>query len=745
MWLFFCYLLGLGTSVDTSLACENLYRAAKAGGPLAKVYLGRAIETFKPPSLTNLKLETIHDWLLRGIQTGCVGARDDFERIIMRQLGKGPELASVQRNYAKAYGMLRNHYGGVGATHFVDSQGCRLNILSIDNQRQFEREITRKAKEPGFDINAFTVNSRADRLIHFASACGFSEALAFVIRCFKTSININVTNEDGETALVSASRAGQAESVRTLLENGADLTPSNFGESPLHWIPLFDSEFIPELAARMVRCGVPASIPDDTNCKKRVLHQKAQERTWTQFWDSNYPAGTPLHRAVHFNNLTAVNSLLEMGADPEEPGCDEHGKIDYSEVTPSALQLACLRHHYPVVEVMLKNMKTPKVHNVLDPALLHIALSTYNNLSPFSFVGSNMLVDLYKTVLTIMQHGADPGVVCCGIRGSTAVCTALFEAVQSRSMDCVSIALQPGLLTSPDLLNVRCGEEDMTALGLAVEMGLLQVVQVLLKEGADAKMTYGRGFRSVLHSCANMASSSPHTIEIFHLLVPYFNGVDQSHDGYETPFIQAVRLLKFDLALALLDKGASINFEFSKGDRDILLKEPTTILGVLLQQRTQGAVAALKFLLGFDGKGIKKKDWRYPLPLALQNREHGMTMFHAIAFRRPSPLNSVGIIREMMSLVIEAFGISMINQQAKSSPRPTALHIAAFTSNIEVVAALLKHGAIIDIVDDDGFKPIDRARDRQKEDIKIDVEIGWTNTAVKEEQERRLKIYQMLV
>jgi hypothetical protein len=138
MWLFFCYLLGLGTSVDTSLACENLYRAAKAGGPLAKVYLGRAIETFKPPSLTNLKLETIHDWLLRGIQTGCVGARDDFERIIMRQLGKGPELASVQRNYAKAYGMLRNHYGGVGATHFVDSQGCRLNILSIDNQRQFE-------------------------------------------------------------------------------------------------------------------------------------------------------------------------------------------------------------------------------------------------------------------------------------------------------------------------------------------------------------------------------------------------------------------------------------------------------------------------------------------------------------------------------------------------------------------------------------------------------------------------------
>jgi hypothetical protein len=137
---------------------------------VARVYLGRAIVTFKPPPLQTLDLEIIHDWLLRGVQTGCVGARDDFQRIIMRLLDKRPELAAVERNYAKACGMLRNHYAGVGATHFVDSRGYRLKILSIDDGDKFEKEIAQKSEECGFDINTFMVNSRGDRLIHFASA-----------------------------------------------------------------------------------------------------------------------------------------------------------------------------------------------------------------------------------------------------------------------------------------------------------------------------------------------------------------------------------------------------------------------------------------------------------------------------------------------------------------------------------------------------------------------------------------------
>src|SRR5271168_1824288 len=86
MWLFFCYLLGVGTSVDKSLACKNLHRAALAGGPVARVYLGRAIFNFKPPSPPPLDLGTVHDWLLQGVQTGCIGAGEDFQRIIMRPL-----------------------------------------------------------------------------------------------------------------------------------------------------------------------------------------------------------------------------------------------------------------------------------------------------------------------------------------------------------------------------------------------------------------------------------------------------------------------------------------------------------------------------------------------------------------------------------------------------------------------------------------------------------------------------------
>lgn len=735
--LFFCYLQGIGTNINKSVATQYLLRSAEAGDLAARALSYRAIVAFSGSLPNSIQAKTIAKWLCRSIELGCFGAKDDFQHLIASQ--NADTAAALRRWYQVSIGRLRCFTAGVGAGHFLDDRGSRLNPLSIEDQEKFEVEIARHACGDKFDINTFTLNSRGDLLLHFASTCGFSQALRFLVQNFGRELDINAINKDGETALLSASRAGQTETVRILLANGADLRPGISGENPLHWLAMFDLEDIPELALSMVQRPIMTDGGVDPSERRRLwLRQKASTTKWSNYWGSELPPGTPLHRAVYFKNLVLIGSLLDLGADPLEPSSGED--------SPSAIELACAHHQAAIVEAMLDKLGIADVKDIPVRPLLHLALLCHDDLTSLVVNGVHLQVDVLKTLLLLSSRGASPGLTNTRARGSNDTSTALFEAVLSGSQQSVELALSGRLLTSPDLLNTRCGEMLLTPLHMAVQRGSLSMVASLLDAKSDVTIPSGSGFLTTLHFCAAMDSSSPHSHSIFNRLLPFFDGVDQSYDSGETPFVMAVRLLKFDLATALLENGANVDFEFSRGDDDLIIREPTTILGLILQQMNPAGLVALQFLLGYDRDGRKKADWKYRLPSPIVNTRHGVTVFHIIAMRRRKPLYAIEIVKEMMSYLSETYGsnLDLVNQRSATDLQPTALHIAAHSTNIEIVASLLRLGASTDVVDDDDFKPVNYALSVMAEDLEVDESQGWTETACRREIERRKAVHEML-
>ncbi|KAJ4185177.1 hypothetical protein NW755_008621 [Fusarium falciforme] len=756
IWLFVCYLQGIGTEVDEANACKHVLEAAKHGNYIAKSLAYRAVVAFLDP----LEHPRPIQWLLRSVEMGFLGAMEDFAHFAHSTGHANPGALLT-----KALCRLRNFTAGVGADHFLDPVGNRLNPLSIEDEDEFHQQLSALLREAGFNVNKFQVNSRGDSLLHHASACGFVSATRSLISLFKGQLDINVVNKHGETALLSASRAGQSETVKMLLGNGADLRPSNLGESPLHWLGAFYIG-IADIARLMLQSVEPGQ-------RVLYLHQKASAVSYSTYWGAEFPAGTPLHRAVHFNRPGVAGALMDLGADPNE--------MDIRKPQLSALQLACGRHHASVVEEMLTKMNVTDVNEVAGPPLLHIALSRYNRLQGLveNGVHARDAQAMRDTVAILTARHANPGLVATAESTTAGIeATALYRAVQSGSIETVREALSSTLLQPTSLLDTPCGNESLRPLDLAVQNGSLDIVEALLIAGAQPKQSPNHhqapSCVSVLHACSLIHNSVPpaHQMGIFNALTPHFtDGVDVGCGGnqvaaggdgqvFESPFCVAVRYQQFGLARALLGLGANVDFEFdtliddrSSQDSGQAISARITILGAILAYLTPAVVSSTRFLLGYDDSGKKKNGWPYKKPRPVICNASNWTVWHAVAARRTKTMTyAADLMRETVSYLKESYGDlgpSFVNMRSKETgpgdvEGMTALHVAAENANIEVVAALLQMGADKDIVDSQGAKPIDYARDMASKHIEIDARYDGMEKFARREMERRKQVYVML-
>jgi hypothetical protein len=172
-----------------------------------------------------------------------------------------------------------------------------------------------------------------------------------------------------------------------------------------------------------------------------------------------------MHRAVHFKNLETVKNLLDLSADSQKLNLGKNGL--------SAIEMVCFRYQMSLAEIMLNKLGIFDVSRITGRPLIHLAFSSYDDLTSLVVNGVSIQLDLLKTVLLLMNRGAKTNLINTGVPGSDAMSTALFETILLKFQRSVELALSGRLLTSPDLLNVRCGEKFLTPLHVAVKNGVI--------------------------------------------------------------------------------------------------------------------------------------------------------------------------------------------------------------------------------------------------------------------------------
>lgn len=207
------------------------------------------------------------------------------------------------QRYSQARTILRDGLAGTGARFFEPQTGLlhgfsfRQWMDTFDNQEVLVQNFSRLNR-----IADYRLNKRGDGILHMAASCGKCKAIETLLDSF-SALNVNQVNDQGETPLLCACRAGQTDVVHLLLARGADasiVTPSR--ESPLHWLISFDDTHIETVGATLLAAGAELRLITT----KRVAYSRFSSGIEV---DHQQP-GTPLNWAVLHDRPVIVKFLL---------------------------------------------------------------------------------------------------------------------------------------------------------------------------------------------------------------------------------------------------------------------------------------------------------------------------------------------------------------------------------------------------------------------------------------------------
>lgn len=248
------YVNGSGTEKNYEEAIRLLNLAAKWGHEQAQAYAYRICKALNKEHVadeaqtTNLGQES-----LKGSRT----ALQDLE-----------EVAPDKVPFIKT--KLQEGLAGIGANFFCQTE----SFMGLDWPWMYmlaDRESVAQKLKGVKNKAEFRVNRRRDGILHIATSCGKSEAVEALLDTY--GIEVNQQNDQHETALLCACRAGQEKTVQVLLKHGADVslaTPNK--ESSLHWLISFTCDNVQTVGEALMANKADVRLVTTRNTSYSVFH-----------------------------------------------------------------------------------------------------------------------------------------------------------------------------------------------------------------------------------------------------------------------------------------------------------------------------------------------------------------------------------------------------------------------------------------------------------------------------------------
>ena len=302
-------------------------------------------------------------------------------------------------------------------------------------------------------------------------ACEYGH-LEVVQLLLKANANPNHEHEGtGITALIIAVQEGFSDIVQQLLEYGADpnIRDKN-GCTAIHYIMILDDTETPksskktmsdklEILQLLIVRGINVNIMDETG---RTALMMASIDGFTE----------------------VVKLLLQAGADPN---IEQHIPVKELFITSNlpethtigltALMCASLQMNSEVTDLLLQANANPNQENAL--ALMIAAEQGYPDI-----------------VQQLLEYGADPNSIS-DINGFTA----LHNVLDSRTKTAIKLTLIQQLIEKgANIINIQ-NEDGLTALMMATDDGLLEIVELLLQNGADPNIRGKKGWTALMYAC----------------------------------------------------------------------------------------------------------------------------------------------------------------------------------------------------------------------------------------------------
>ncbi|KAL4955493.1 ankyrin repeat protein [Aspergillus filifer] len=228
---------------------------------------------------------------------------EEFENWLYQAVSEGyffaPKDSLSPQRQEQAFDLFRNN-GGFCTDPFLEKPNVVEASRSVEQALQWKNKYGQ------------CVDRKGNTLLHAAAALGAVNTVRSLVEA--AEIPINVANDDGETPLYKACQAGHADLIELLLNLGADAsrTTRDTKVSALHWLFVLPASSIRRIATNLISAGA------DVNAVIQPTVGEDTDGFWHRAQITHYPFelphGTPLHWAAVFRNLTAVDVLVELGA-----------------------------------------------------------------------------------------------------------------------------------------------------------------------------------------------------------------------------------------------------------------------------------------------------------------------------------------------------------------------------------------------------------------------------------------------